>query len=314
LQGVSRERPFDRLLRSAALEGDARVRYVYVDEAGTAANQPISVVVAIIVHADTQCAEADARVRRILESVPVPFKQKHPIFHAKSIWGERAFRDLWNLQQRLKVLRAMMSIPRKMNMAIALGTRRRSTFIDDAVRAMYPSNLSLSQLDHGMAFTCCIAKADSWIRQYAEHNEVATAIAEDMLDIKSFLRQLAKGLQRKGFKIPAHSLQVGDSFTREELGVFKVSRIRLPIYFALKQEEALLQIADACAFGFRRFLSHQPRDDFVRSIIGRIPKVKWWEESWDSASTFHWPPPVNVHARFGSLASSMFLNARLNAS
>jgi hypothetical protein len=48
-----------------------------------------------------------------------------------------------------------------------------------------------------------------------------------------------------------------------------MTRIRLPIHFVAKEEEPLIQIADACAFGIRRYLSgYSHGSDFMQAVGG----------------------------------------------
>jgi hypothetical protein len=137
----------------------------------------------------------------------------------------------------------------------------------------------LTQAQHGIAFQECISRADSFINKYAKPNEVATVISEDVPESKSLLRHLARFLVKTGYAVPREDvrvLHVGEPLEdAEDFRVRKVSRIRMPIHFVEKQDEPLLQIADACAFAFRRFLAQQDHGtDFVRAVIGRPSRVE----------------------------------------
>jgi hypothetical protein len=69
------------------------VRYVFIDEAGTSAKEPISVVVGIIVHANKQCALAETAVNDILNLIPEHLRDFCPVFHATNIWSDKKLRD-----------------------------------------------------------------------------------------------------------------------------------------------------------------------------------------------------------------------------
>jgi hypothetical protein len=94
------------------------------------------------------------------------------------------------------------------------------------------------------------------------------------------LKHLARYLFKTGYDIPKKDVRIvhaegGPLLDVDEFRVRKVSRIRMPIHFAEKQDESLLQIADACAFAFRRFLSAQDHGrDFVQSIIAGSPRLE----------------------------------------
>jgi hypothetical protein len=248
------------------------LRYIFVDEAGTSAAEPLSVVVGIIVHADKQCAPVEEAVARTLDLLPRHIRENHPIFHAKSIWGDARLRGGWPLEERKAILHAMMSIPRDLNLALAVGVCRRATQLPDSAL----KNKTLAQAHHAIAFQECIAHADLWIRKYADKNEVATVIAEDVPESKKLLRHVAKWLQTNGYTVPnedVRMVQLADGIvplvSKDEFRTRAVSRIRMPIHFVEKTDEPLLQIADACAFGFRRFLCAQSAGaDFAHSILG----------------------------------------------
>jgi hypothetical protein len=254
------------------------VRYVFIDEAGTSAKEPTSVVVGIIVHADKQCALADKAVNEVLELIPEHARAVCPIFHATKIWGDRKLRDNWELPERKKLLSAMMSLPRELNLTLAIGACRRTTELP--IDLLQQRRISLAQAHHGIAFQECIARADSWINKYARYNEVATVIAEDVPESKSLLRHLAKYLLSVGYSIPRRDVRLVQHGSKplvsiDEFRARKISRIRMPIHFVEKHDEPLLQIADACAFGLRRFLSELSHgQDFASAIFGSAQDMK----------------------------------------
>jgi hypothetical protein len=262
-----------------SLEGFARVRFVYVDEAGTSAHEPIVVVAAVIAHADTQCEAVEARIAKVMEKAPKSFREKYPIFHAKTIWGSRDFRDEWDLAARKALLQEMMSIPREMKLAIAFGAERKADPVPPDI-----ANARRSVVCHGLAFQTCLALADGWIREFAASNEVGTVIAEDVPAYKDFLRFIAQQLKMKGFTLSGPNRRVGYNSGSAIEGVYKITKIRLPIHFVAKQDEPLLQIADACAFGLKRyFCEFSHGEDFIEAILG----VRQNRENWDMRGAGH---------------------------
>lgn len=165
--------------------------------------------------------------------------------------------------------------------------------------------ISLAQAQHGVAFQECIARADAFINKYAKHNEVATVISEDVPESKSLLRHLARFLLKIGYEIPKDDIQLfhsagGSLANVEEFRIRKISRIRMPIHFVEKQDEPLLQIADACAFAFRRFFSEQDHGrDFVQSILGGQPKVEDFPIDTWGGGIFTWKPNFSVSYSVG---------------
>lgn len=287
------------------LKGDLPVRYVFIDEAGTAPKEPVRVVAGVIVHADKHCMRADEAVKGILQSIPAHIREKWPVFHAKQIWGDKRLRDHWPLEERKRVLCSMMSLPKELELSLALGACKRTLELPSEL--LMSRKISLTQAQHGIAFQECIARADSFINKYAKRNEVATVISEDVPESKSLLKHLARYLLRTGYEIPKEDVRLVRAHDRplEDVDGFrirKVSRIRMPIYFAEKQDESLLQIADACAFAFRRFLSEQDHGrDFVESILGGARRLQDFPIDVWGGGIFNWSngPTFSASWTFG---------------
>jgi hypothetical protein len=74
------------------LAGDAPVRFIYTDEAGISASEPVTVVAALIVHADTQWHKAANLINALLGYVPKRYQEGF-VFHATSIWGNPNLRE-----------------------------------------------------------------------------------------------------------------------------------------------------------------------------------------------------------------------------
>lgn len=254
------------------------MRYVFIDEAGTSQNEPVSVVAGVIIHADKDCLRADEAVNEVLDLIPEQMRNKCAVFHAKKIWGDPKLRDNWSLDKRKSLLCSMMSIPRDLELSLAVGACKRTTQLPQDI--LKSRKISLAQAHHGIAFQECVARADSFINKYARRNEVATVISEDVPQSKRLLKHLAKWLLKTGYAVPREDVRLihadgGPLLDVDEFRTRKISRIRMPIHFVEKQDEALLQIADACAFAFRRFLSQQDHGpDFVKAIIGGSPTLQ----------------------------------------
>jgi hypothetical protein len=242
------------------------MRYIYIDEAGTSANEPISVVVGIIVDADTQWKAAEARINDIRKTVPAQF-QDNFIFHATEIWNSKKYRPLWSMDDRLALLYKMMALPRSMGIPISIGIVRRNA------PKISPNIISEAQFQHVMAFHGCIGRSDKYIREHGHTHEVATVVAEDVPELKKFLRMALTMLRTNPIVLSPEFIaptqaerKSGTIFQETEQSS---SRIVDTIHFVEKRDGPLLQIANACAFGFRRYFSEQSfGEEFVRSMIG----------------------------------------------
>ena len=174
-----------KALFGGRLIGDNAVRFVYVDEAGTSAEEPVSVVVGIIVHADKQWRLIESKVAEVLKVIPDCY-QTGFIFHAKAVWGSKKFRENWSKQERLALLHEMMSIPRQLRIPIALGIVRRNHPSLDTL----PPSLAEHEFHHAYAFWLCVCQADKFLRNHAAPNEVGTVVAEDVPKMRKFLREV----------------------------------------------------------------------------------------------------------------------------
>lgn len=65
------------------------LRYIYIDEAGTSAKEPVTVVAGVIVDADTQYVAAEQKVASLLETVPAQHRNAAFPPHAKAIFQAR---------------------------------------------------------------------------------------------------------------------------------------------------------------------------------------------------------------------------------
>ncbi|MGX4773891.1 hypothetical protein ACWAUC_29290 [Bradyrhizobium guangdongense] len=81
------------------------MRYIYMDEAGTSAKEPVSVVVGIILHADRQYVNAEARLDEALKLVPTELQDwSGPgsgglfFWHPKRFKPNCRFLPVWNVQ------------------------------------------------------------------------------------------------------------------------------------------------------------------------------------------------------------------------
>lgn len=251
------------------LWGNNLMRFVFVDEAGTSDLEPVTVVVGLIVNADTQLMFAEAAVEEALMAIPEKYRNKKSfVFHSTEIWGSNKYRQGWSMADRLALLKTMMALPRRLKIPITMSMVRRSAPFDAHVN----TPMSRSQFQHFMAFAGCMASADRYIRNYADPSEVAAVVAEDVPEMRQFLALAPSILRDKPITVGPEYLQR----TAKEIelghltqsGDIRVSRIRSNIHFVSKGDKLLL-LADACAFGFRRFLSEQSfGDDFVSAILG----------------------------------------------
>ena len=240
------------------------MRYIFMDEAGTSAVEPVTVVVGLI-----------APMNMFYQRKLLLWKQLERsrlkddfVFHAAEIYGGLKYKDVWSITDRLRLLNQMMSVPRKIGISICVSAHwRNAVEWGDSV-----SGLSASQLDHVMAFNNCIAVCDRNIRRHAGPREVATVVAEDIPEMRRFLKIAPRLLRENPMYMSPEYLRetIGDQEAGylQQSGELRVTRIRNSVHFVEKAEDPLVQVADACAYGFRRFFAGEKFGvEFVRSIV-----------------------------------------------
>jgi hypothetical protein len=241
--------------RWKVIPGGKPLRYFYVDEAGTSAPEPVSVVVAIIVDADNDYVRVEKELAARLDAVPKHF-QPGFVSHAKSIWGNPKYRDGWSLDERLAFLKGIASIPYKLGVPMAMGFVNRNMGLPAGDVAMPEETYH-----HRIAFALCVAGADEFLRKFGKSNEVATLVAEDIPARKAEFRAVIKKMRSTPYVFPE---QDGAPAHAHE-----ITRVRDTVHFVEKADGPFLQIADACAFGLRRFLGKQSHGkDLFDAIVG----------------------------------------------
>lgn len=246
------------------------MRNIYVDEAGIsgAPQENISLVVALIVHADTQWRPVIQEMARLVtEYVPKP-RQFNFTFHAKELFARNKFPD-WEYEQRKLLMCGMMSIPRRFHIPMAIGAVRRNA---NNWTGWPVKKMSKQEIDHLMSFVFCMGAADAFVRQYCGE-EVAHVFAERVPRIEQQLNR-AVGLLRGRPLALSDDGNPASSEINEKTHLY-VTRIIDEVHFMGRFYGPFLQIADACAFGLRRrYHALTSGEQFLRAIVGdeeRLP-------------------------------------------
>jgi hypothetical protein len=247
------------------LTGEALVRHIYADEAGTSAEEPVSVVAAIIVHTDTQYLPVCGQMAHLIRKY-VP-QEYWPTFalHTKTLVRKEAYPN-WDRNGpmgRYAFLREVMRIPANMGLPISIGAVRRGRDVLTPIAGIRPD-----QMDHVLAFALCIAAADAAIRRRCD-NEMAVLVAEDHQEMKALLRGAVIALRSGQLKLQGDQVAAPTADPVSGLHTYKVERIVDAPHFMDRNGALLLQLADVCAYGFRRGLSNLPYgDSYINDLLG----------------------------------------------
>lgn len=260
------------------------MRYIYVDEAGTSKKEPVTVVVGIIVQADKAWRSVEREINAALSLVPERHRSGF-VFHAKSVWGDPAFREGWSKEDRLALIEHMASIPVRYGLSIALGTVRRDSGGHETIKE-YDINVSLEQWHHMLAFSSCLIRADTFLRERTEQ-EMGTVVVEDIPEMRTKLRQAFKVASL--LTMPEHQVTFIPTKRELETGiqtqthVSGIENIQSSVHFVAKDNDPFLQVADACAFSLRRFFAGEKNGQILIDAMGLPLNFDDWKGASNNA-------------------------------
>lgn len=250
------------------------MRFLFLDEAGTSANEPVCVVACVIANADEHIILAENAIREIMRGVPEQFRNQE--FHATDIFGNSAkYGDHWALSDRLQLLAEMMSLPRRLGMAVVIGMVRKDAEVPEEFLSVFDNP---KDYHHMLSFRMAISHADRFIRRNCGVTEIGTAVAEDKPEMRRNLKYAPKHERMSPWVAPQSQLlptakEEAQGYV-EQTGEQRVERVRDTVHFVGKGDEPLVWLADACAFGLRRYFAQQKFGDrFVRAILNHEPNL-----------------------------------------
>jgi hypothetical protein len=257
------------------LSGDALVRNIYTDEAGTSDLETIRVVAALAVHADTQWIPVLNYMAALFrEKVPKQYQEDFA-FHAKLITAGNKYPD-WDFQERIAFLHRVMEIPRGFRIPIIMAAVRKGS-------VYYPHEpLTPAEAEHALAFSMCMGKTNDFLRKNYP-GEMGQVVAADISDRRKILKNALRMLRNEGVKT-----SIGGSV------MFTSDRVVDEVHFMEPKGSQFLQLADACAYAFRSYLTgHKFGGTYIQSVIGNT-KLDAPEVPWASLSAAFGAPGLNV--------------------
>jgi hypothetical protein len=119
-----------------------------------------------------------------------------------------------------------------------------------------------SRVIHAMAYLRCLKPADTYMNEFAAPEEIAIVMAEERKEARDAIRSAHKLAMNKSLI---------DEFMPDLADQFPITRIKAPPSFASKDEEILLQIADACAWTFQRHIRGGDQSErFIHALFGEF--------------------------------------------
>lgn len=231
------------------------MRFVYMDEAGISAGEPVTVVAGVVIDSDRQFRILEKYIKNLIDDFVPMDKRKDFAFHAKELanGGKTFIRNEYPDDRRLLALRRMASIPRRFLLPMVLGWERKST--TERVRQNRPEKQRLID-SHVMAHVQCMIAADQYVRKFARPDEIAICVAENNNEARDAIRRTHTFLYEK----PEEPITAQD----DDL---PVQRIVDTIHFAMKSEAILLQIADTVAYVSKRFINGAQGSELLMELM-----------------------------------------------
>jgi hypothetical protein len=127
--------------------------------------------------------------------------------------------------------------------------------------------------EHGEAFGSCLEKSDLFLRKYLNGKERGVVVAEDVPHNKKFLTSAGLFHRRQALQLePEHlapSRQDVALGLQPEPTTLQITKIIDHPNYVTKNGAPLLQLADACAFAFRRYLERQRSgEELILAMLG----------------------------------------------
>lgn len=226
------------------------MRFIYIDEAGISnpEHEPFLTVAGVIVHADTQLVQVQRQLDKIVEKHIPTGRRDNFVFHAAQLFNgggklfDRHSSD-WPIEKRLAIADDIAKIPNMFQLPLALGWVERAKFAETFAPEEPMSKHELVRDAHGVAFMRCALQVDHWMRSNTQ-DEVCMMIVEDNDVARQLIRELQNAFQNKNLA----------GLSEEEKKHLPLRSVVEDPLFQPKKPSSVLQLADFCAYVFKRIL------------------------------------------------------------
>lgn len=261
-------------LSGVRLEGSALTRGVYMDESGTSKGQPHLVTAAVIIHADSQLGPTEDALRAVVERYVEPENRDSFVIHAADLYSANRKvlpPELHDQEKSRAMLMDVVKVPALAKLAICAGHVRKQQFVLNNRQARDPHELLVAQHAAAIAITTCAVER---FMRHAAPKEVAWLFMENNNEVREAARQTQVLMKR------ADVATVLPELNQDYL---PLKHIKDAVNFVRKEESFVLQLADACAWTFRRaFAAGTFNSDPYRLALDD-PTVWYSMTTWDAA-------------------------------
>ncbi|MBV8775427.1 MAG: DUF3800 domain-containing protein [Deltaproteobacteria bacterium] len=234
------------------------VRCIYLDDAGFGdeKHEPIAVVAAVLVNADTQWKPIERDIDSIIERFVPEDSREGFEFHAKELFSSSKRTRSWGQPLRHAVLEEFVKLFDKYKLPILPGAANRSEVRKMAAISVSRGRLKgqnlLDLMSLNFAFLACSSVVNLWLKMFA-NREVGICFADKLnTDRVEWLKANLNFFRRNSLN--------GDPESRWD-------RLVDTVYWAESHESMGLQLADSAAFFYKRHLMEKADSEHFYSII-----------------------------------------------
>jgi Protein of unknown function (DUF3800) len=253
-----------RSLSGVRLAGRNLARLVYLDESGLSRDEPYLVVASVIVHADNQLGPLEDCLRGIIDDhVPENLRDGF-VLHAADLFSGNKKElppEIWDQEIRWRILQEVLSIPKQLKIEVCA-----AYIIKKRFQANYASSSASKQriAMHAAAIVECTVAVEKWMRECTT-NEVAILFAENNDEVRKAAKATQILMKSENAKAKLPSMWFSSALP--------LVRIKEGINFVTKPESLALQLADACAWAFRKHRTKDPKaSQFYATLETQVVK------------------------------------------
>jgi Protein of unknown function (DUF3800) len=231
------------------------VRLVYMDEAGISnpEQEPFVVVSGVIVDADKKLIAIERHLDTLVRRWIPAEHQDGFIFHAMELFngGGKVFKrddPDWPLEKRLEIADCLAAIPKKFKLPLTFGWVERKDFpktFDGSDMSRREKTLGA----HLVSFTAAAMQTEMWVRQNAS-NEVCVLVVENNDEARRMITETQITYKSEASLRKAW----GGELSERERKYFPFRKIKQNPLFEPKTPASVLQLADFCAYVFKKWL------------------------------------------------------------
>lgn len=255
-----------RALGGAQLVGNRVVRFVYMDETGTNKTDTHTVVVGLVVHADSQLIPIETAVDEVISDY-IPEGDREDFFaRGSDIYGGNGYfkgksdeGQEYPFGRRLQMLCDLASLVSEYGLTVLQGHIAMTPLRDDAdYQELSPMDAATARVM--LAHSGCVLSVEAIMRAWYP-DEVAQLVVEDSGEMHRHIKNmnvLMRSSRAKEF------LGLAEEASFDLLPLRKIVN---NVHFSGKRDSRALQLADVCAYLVRGNYMSSPRTALAYEAI-----------------------------------------------